>query len=215
MRKWRNDFQCLAGLAGLLLRRQEPHGAHVVQPVGDLDHQHASIARHRDDHLADRLALGGVAQLDLVELGHAVDEVAHLRAELGGQCLERVAGVLDGVVQQRRDQGGGVHAKLGEDVGDGERMRDVRIAGAPQLIGVPLLGHLVGALQNRKVGLRESSRDGPRPAGSSTGFTAPRCAVIRRASRARTRRDALLVVLGVSVGASGTITGIGWVCVKA
>ena len=36
----RNDFQRLAGLAGLLLRRQEAHGAHVVQPVGDLDHQH-------------------------------------------------------------------------------------------------------------------------------------------------------------------------------
>ncbi|BBZ75579.1 hypothetical protein MANY_09160 [Mycolicibacterium anyangense] len=40
-----------------------------------------------------------------------------------------------------------------------------------------------------------------------------RCEVIRRASRARTRRDALLVVFGVSArGSVGGIsaTGMGW-----
>ena len=139
MGKRGNDFQRLAGLAGLLLRRQEPHGAHVVQPVGDLDHQDARVAGHRDDHLADGLALGGGAQHHLVELGDAVDEMADLAAELGGQRLERVAGVLDGVVQQRRHQRGGVHPELGQDVGHRQRMGDVRVAGPAQLVGVPLL----------------------------------------------------------------------------
>ncbi len=191
----RNDFQRLAGLAGLLLRRQEPHGAHVVQPVGDLDHQHPRIAGHRDDHLADGLALGGGAQHHLVQLGDAVDEMADLVAEVGGQRLQRVAGVLDGVVQQGGDQRGGVHAELGQDVGDGQRVGDVRVAGAAQLVGVPLLGHLVGALQQRQVGLREELRC-TATSGSSTGLTALRWAVIRRASRARTRRDALVGGLG-------------------
>jgi hypothetical protein len=70
-----------------------------VQPVGHLDHQHPRIARHRGDHLADRLALGGVAQLDPVQLGHPVDEMADLVAEIRRQCLQGVTGVLDRVVQ--------------------------------------------------------------------------------------------------------------------
>ena len=94
----RNDFQRLAGLARLLLRWQESHGAHVVQPVGDLDHQHPRIAGHREDHLADGLALGRGAQRHLVQLGDTVDEVADLGAELLGQRLERVAGVFDRVM---------------------------------------------------------------------------------------------------------------------
>ena len=152
----RNDFQRLVSLAGLLLRRQETHGAHVVQPVGHLDHQHPPVAGHRDDHLADRLGLGGGPQRHLVQLGHTVDEVCHLLTEVGGQRLQRVAGVLDGVVQQCGDQRGGVHAELGQDVGDRERMGDVRVAGAAQLVGVPLFGDLVRPLQQRQVGLREA-----------------------------------------------------------
>ncbi len=72
----------LAGLALLLVRRQEAQRAHVVQPVGELDDQHARVAGHRDDHLADRLGLGRLAELDLVELGDAVDQVRDLGAEL-------------------------------------------------------------------------------------------------------------------------------------
>ena len=149
----RNDFQRLAGLAGLLLRRQEPHGAHVVQPVGDLDHQHPRVAGHGGDHLADSLALGGAAQHHPVQLGDAVDEVGHLLAELLAQSLDGVAGVLDGVVQQRGHQSGGVHAQFGQDVGDGQRVGDVRVAGMAQLGGVLLVGDLEGALQQLQVRL--------------------------------------------------------------
>ncbi len=150
----RNDFQCFAGLAGLLLRRQEAHRPHVVQPVGDLDHQHPRIARHGGDHLADRLAFGGAAQHHPVQLGHAVDKMADLFAEIAGQCIQCVAGVLDGVMQQGGHQRGGVHAQLGEDVGHRQRVGDVRVPGVPQLSGVPLLGDLIGPLQQRQVGLR-------------------------------------------------------------
>jgi len=144
----------LAGLAGLLLRRQEAHRAHVVQPVRQLDHQDARVPRHGDHHLADGLRLGGRAQLDLVQLGHTVDQVRDLLAEVGTQLLEQVAGVLDGVVQQRGHQRGGVHAQLGQDRGHGERVRDVGVAGLALLPGVALLGDVVGLLQQRQVGVR-------------------------------------------------------------
>jgi hypothetical protein len=50
-------------------------------------------------------------------------------------------------VQQAGDQGRGVHAQLGEDRGDRERVRDVGVATAPQLPAVALLGDVVGVLQ--------------------------------------------------------------------
>ena len=95
-----------------------------------------------------------VPSVDLVELGDPVDEVADLGAELLGQRLQRVAGVLHGVVQQRGDQRGGVHLELGQDVGDGQRVGDVGVTGAAHLVGVALLGDLVRALQQRQVRLR-------------------------------------------------------------
>ena len=126
-----NDFQCFAGFASLLLRRQEAHGPHVVQPIGHLDHQHPRVARHRGDHLADRLALGGAAQHHSVQFGHPVDEMADLVAEVLRQGLQAVTGVLDGVMQQGGHQRGGVHAQLGENVGHRKRMGDVRVPGMP------------------------------------------------------------------------------------
>jgi hypothetical protein len=146
-------LQRLAGLLGLLLRRHEAHRAHVVQPVRELDHQHPGVFGHGDHHLANGLRLGRGAELHLVQLGDPVDELGDLLAEVRDEHLQRVVGVLDRVVQQRRDQRDGVHAELGEDRGDRERVGDVRVAGAAPLIAVHLLGHVVGPLQQREVGL--------------------------------------------------------------
>ncbi len=147
-------FEGLARLAGLLLRRQETHGAHVVQPVGELDHQHPGVAGHRDDHLADGLGLRGRPQFDLVQLGDAVDQVRHLVAELGAELVQGVVGVLDGVVQQAGHQRGGVHTELGQNRRDRQRVRDVRVARLAPLTAVLLLGDVVGALEQREVRLR-------------------------------------------------------------
>ena len=163
VRERRHHLQRLAGLLRLLLRRQEAHRAHVVQPVGQLDDQHPGVAGHRDDHLADGLRLGRVAELDLVQLGDAVDEVRHLVAELLAQPVQRVVGVLHRVVQQRRHQRGGVHAQLGEDRRDGQRVRDVGIAGLALLARVLRVGHLVRVL---------SAAPG-RPSGAGCGARSP------------------------------------------
>ena len=70
------DLQDLPGLALLLLPGQVAQRPHVVQPVGELDHQHPDVAGHRDHHLADGLRLGRLAVLDLVQLGDAVHQRA-------------------------------------------------------------------------------------------------------------------------------------------
>ena len=87
------DVEGLAGGPLLRLALDVAQRAHVVEPVGELDDQHPDVARHRDDHLADGLGLRGVAVLDLVELGDAVDELRDLVAEVLGAAASRVYGV--------------------------------------------------------------------------------------------------------------------------
>jgi hypothetical protein len=54
-------------------------------------------------------------------------------------------------VQQRGDQGRGVHAEFGQDLGDGEWVRDVLVAALAQLAGVQPLGDLVPPAQQPAV----------------------------------------------------------------
>jgi hypothetical protein len=81
--------------------------------------------------------------------------MAYLIAEVGRQRLQRVTGVLDSVVQQGCHQRGGVHAEFSQDVRHRNGVRDVRVARAAQLVGVPFVCHLIGSLQQQQVGLRE------------------------------------------------------------
>ena len=148
------DLQGLPGLALLLLPGQVAQRPHVVQPVGELDHQHPDVAGHRDHHLADGLRLGRLAVLDLVQLGDAVDQRGDVLAELAAQLGQRVGGVLHRVVQQRGADRLGVHAELGQDRRHRERVGDVRVAAAPLLVPVPVGGRLVGPLDEPDIGLR-------------------------------------------------------------
>ncbi len=113
-----------------------------MEPVRKLDQQDADVTRHRDDHLADVLGLRELAraELELVELREAVDDVRDFVAELLFQRLQRDIGVLDGVVQERRGQRRRIEAKLGEDPRDRERVLDERLTRSPVLAFVGALG---------------------------------------------------------------------------
>jgi hypothetical protein len=56
---------------------------HVVEAVRELHEQHADVARHRDQHLAEalRLLVLLAGEVDLAELGDPVDEERDLLAE--------------------------------------------------------------------------------------------------------------------------------------
>jgi len=148
------DLQRLAGLAVGGLPADVAPGAGVVQPVGQLDDQDPDVPAHGDDHLAHGLGLGGVAVLDLVKLGDPVHQASDLVAELGAQRLQRVVGVLDGVVQQGGSDGGRRHPELGEDAGHGQRVSDVGVPALALLTPVGALGDDVGLLDQRDISPR-------------------------------------------------------------
>ena len=156
----REDLQDLAGLALLLLPRQVAQGAHVVQPVGQLDHQDPDVPGHGDHHLAHGLRLGRLAVLDLVQLGDPVDQGGDLVPEVGAQFIQGVGGVLDRVVQQGTADGLVRHAQLGQDGGDGERVGDVRVAALALLPGVPACRDVISVLDEPDVGLGMGGPDG-------------------------------------------------------
>ena len=132
----------------LLLGPHHTQGAHVVQPVGEFDRHHPDVAAGGDQHLAERLGLGGGAVVDLLQLGDAVDEIGDLFAEFAAHLIEGHLRVLDGVVEQRGRQGRGLCAEFGQDEGHRERMGDVRLAAFTGLAAVRGLGEDVGPAES-------------------------------------------------------------------
>ena len=62
------------------------HRLQVVHAVGELDQHDAQVARHRHQHLAEVFGLRFLVrlELDLVELGEAIDQLGHMFAETLG-----------------------------------------------------------------------------------------------------------------------------------
>ena len=135
---------------------QRAQRAHVVEPVGELDEDDADVLRHGQEHLADVLGLLLLVATgaELGQLGDAVDEVRDLRPEALLDVAEVVLGVLGDVVEQRRRDRHRVEAELGQDLGHGQRMGDVRLAAGPLLALVGLDGEAVGPFDGLQVGLR-------------------------------------------------------------
>ena len=122
-----------------------------MQAVGELDQDDAHVARHREQHLAEVLGLRFLLrlELDLVELGDAVDQLGDRLAEVARDLGLGDRGVFGHVVQQRRGERLRVHVPLREDVGDGERVGDIRLAGLAELAFVRRLAEVVGRFELR------------------------------------------------------------------
>ena len=135
----RVDVERLLRDALLLLRDHVLQSAHVVRAVGQLDENHANVARHGDDHLAEvfglLLFLGDVGG-QLGELGDAVDELGHLGAEQVGDVIHCRQRVFDRVVQQAGDDRRLVELELRQDAGHLERVDEVGLA---RLAHLPLM----------------------------------------------------------------------------
>ena len=81
--KWGVDLKRLTGDAALLLYWQRGQGAHVVQPIAELDQHHANVLGHGEEHLANVLGmlLLGTHCRELAQLGDAINQDANLIAE--------------------------------------------------------------------------------------------------------------------------------------
>ena len=137
-------------------------GPHVVQAVGQLDQKDPDVLRHGQDQLAEVLGLLGVVrlQLDAGQLGHAIDQPRDLAVRSASPDLLRGRRrILDGVVQQGGDDGGGVEPVVGQDARDLERMREIGVAGGAPLRPVGLHRKDVGAVQGILVRPRNRRRE--------------------------------------------------------
>ena len=148
-------------MRGAALRRHVLERAHVVQPVGELDQQHAHVVGDGEQELAQVLGLLGLArdQVEPLQLGQALDQMADVGAEDLVDLGARGRRVLDGVVQQRRRDRGVVELEVGQDRRDLERMGEIRIARGALLLAVRLHGVDIGAVEQRLVGVRVVAAD--------------------------------------------------------
>ena len=153
VRERRVDLERLPRLLHLLLLAEVLDRAQVVEPVGELDQDHAHVLGHRHDQLAVVLGLRVLAalELDARQLRDALDERRDLVAELGADVLDLDAGVLDDVVEQRGGERRLVELQLGEDLRDAPRVVDELLARAAQLA-------LVGRARRRRTRASSSSR---------------------------------------------------------
>ena len=150
------DVEGLLGDLLGFLGRQVVERAHVVQAVGELDHQDTQVVGHGHDHLPEILRLPLLARGEgkLADLGHAVHELGDLRPEFPRQVVLGGLGILEDVMEEAGSDGGNVHLEVHEEAGDFERVGQVGLAGGALLALVTHLGEAVGAAHQIQIGTR-------------------------------------------------------------
>jgi hypothetical protein len=127
--------------------------AAVVKTVSELDDDDADVGRHGEEHFADALGLAvlAIVEVDLAELGDAIDATGDLFTEEFLEFFERGGGVLDDIMEESGDEAREVHLHASEDARNGERMEHVGLAGVALLMGVKANGKLEGAAERGEV----------------------------------------------------------------
>ena len=142
------------GFTRLLLGGRGLHiapGASVVYAVGELDHQGTHVAAHGHHEFANGFGLGGITHFKLTQLGNAIDQTGHGVAEFGAALIQRIVGVFHRVVQQAGCHHDRAHAQIRENLGNGQRVDDVRLARLAALGGVLDDGTPVGTVKNGQI----------------------------------------------------------------
>ena len=136
------------------LRRPMRQRAHVVQPVGELDQQHPHVVGDGQKQLAQVLGLLRLLgdEVELFELGQALDQDADVVTEQAVDLGAGGVGILDGVVQQCRRDGGIIELQIGEDRSHLQRVREIRVAGGALLLAMGPHGIDIGAVEQVLVG---------------------------------------------------------------
>ena len=142
------------GFTRLLLGGRGLHiapGASVVYAVGELDRQGTHVAAHGHHEFANGFGLGGITHFKLTPLGNAIDQTGHGVAEFGAALIQRIVGVFHRVVQQAGCHHDRAHAQIRENLGNGQRVDDVRLARLAALGGVLDDGTPVGTVKNGQI----------------------------------------------------------------
>ena len=128
-----------------------------MQTISQLDQDHADIACHRQQHLAEvfSLMLGLALEFQFVEFGESVDQRGDRRAKALDQFVFKNVLIFHDVMQQRGHDGLRVEFPLGADFSHCNRMRDVWVARASNLTEMHLVGEAVGVLDGFQLGWRQ------------------------------------------------------------
>ena len=129
--------------------------AHVVQPVGELDQQHAHVVGDREQELAEILALRGPLR-DEVE--RAILVRPSTSAPICGPKVVLISSSVASVssIVSCRTRGGDrrvVELEVGQDRRDLERMGEIGIARGALLRAMGLHGVDIGAVEQVLVGV--------------------------------------------------------------
>ena len=129
MRERRVNFLRFLGDTNLLIAPEDGKRAHIVQTVRQFDQHDADIFGHRQKHFPEifQLLVFFVLVMKLRELRHAVHERGDFFSEKRLDIRKRMLRILHDIVQKRRRDARGVHLELRQNVGDGQRMNDVRL----------------------------------------------------------------------------------------
>ena len=134
------DLERLLGDLVLPLGIKMLERAHVVQAVRQLNQDDPDIIHHRQHHLADvfRLLLFASGELDLADLGHALDNMGDLFAELLADIDNGDRSVFYRVVQEPSRDRYRVHLHLGQNQRYFQGMNEIRLSGSAALAFVML-----------------------------------------------------------------------------
>jgi len=157
------DIQRFPRLTQLLCLRDVLQGAHVVQPVRHFDGKDPRVGGRHGGHHLSHCAL--LVALDLVQCGRSYHQGRYFATEVAVQGNQRVRSVLDRVMQYRCAQHRVIRAVLGQDRGDGQRMRDIRVAALAGLALMPECRHIVGLADASGVSIRSGNAENLTQAG--------------------------------------------------
>jgi len=150
MRDGSVNVERFPGDALLLARIEIFERAHVVEAVRELHEYDADVVHHGEQHFADIFGLARFRRhhVQTANFCDALDEVRDFRTEALFNAGDGILGVFDGIVEEGGSERGGIQAHVGKDVGDLEKMSEVRFAGAAELCAVALGSDFVGAANN-------------------------------------------------------------------
>ena len=160
----RNEYEhSLAEDLVPLVFRHELDCPAVVEPVREFDQHNPDIIIHCQENTLEILRLDAAFLLQVVlaavlvvqhilDLGQTVDQRSDLRAEKISDVFYGVVRILHDIVQKsRHDRLVAQTDVIDHDVGDGNRMNDVRISGTAPHILVGFIRKIESLPDNRKL----------------------------------------------------------------
>ena len=127
-----------------------------MQPISQLHQQDPDVVGHRKHQFAEIFRLLGAfrKQLELRELGYAIDKAGDLGPKILLDVLNGRAGVLHGVVKERCRDRRRIELQIGENSRHFQRVREIGITRRALLRTVGLHRKHIGPIEDRFVRVR-------------------------------------------------------------